>query len=46
MNSYDMPKIFFFTREKGMDLVREREGACLLNMRTGKGEKEEDGAEE
>ena len=46
LNSYDMPKIFFFTREKGMDLVREREGACLLNMRTGKGEKEEDGAEE
>lgn len=40
-NSYDLPKVYLYSREMGMALVREREGTCKLNMRTGMGETDE-----
>ncbi len=40
-NSYDLPKVYLYSRDTGMGLIREREGSCKLNMRTGMDEPEE-----
>ena len=42
--SHDLPKVYFYSEEMGMELVREREGTCQWNMRTG--EDETDGADD
>ncbi|MCI8814608.1 MAG: diaminopimelate decarboxylase [Lachnospiraceae bacterium] len=33
--SQDLPEVYFFSQEMGMEPVREREGTCKLNMRAG-----------
>lgn len=40
-DSYDLPKIYLYSGEMGMDLVRERQGTCKLNMRPEEDEPEE-----
>lgn len=42
--SHDLPKVYFYSEEMGMELVREREGTCKWNMRTE--EEEADGADD
>lgn len=37
--SQDLPKVYFFSQEAGMELVRERQGTCQWNMRPEKDEK-------